>query len=995
MTFSLFNFFLAVTIFFSSFNIKAQNAFQQQVDFKIVASLDTLNQSLNAQCTIKYKNNSSVSLDKIYLHLWWNAYGDKRSAYAEQQLRLYEMDFHFSDAQFSGSYEKFYIEQEGSPLDCHPFKKEGHQYSDIVEVILNTPCAANTTVELIIDYSLKIPYNFSRAGYGNDVYRFTQWYPKPAVFDSDGWHPMPYLDMGEIYYDFGNYDINLSIPSSFVVGHTGELSSIEKNDSIQIISYNAKNVVDFAWFASEKFIKESRRIRIKEKEIELNVLRKKESHSWKNALDLLQRSSIFYSDKIGEYPYSQISIVEGSSSRSSDMEYPMVAIIDHKKDEQVLDHLIAHEIGHNWFYGILATNERKHPWMDEGLNSFHDHQYNDANYKKPLYNEVISKIFSSPDSELSLIQQFVSHAQSINRDSKIRYLRDDIDPMNYISLNYEKIAWALSYLQSYLGLDVFEACIKKYYESYKFKHPRPNDLQSVFESTSEKKLDWFFEGLLNSKERFDYKIFSCSRHDDNYKLIIANNGDLILPFHLTAFNTDNEIIYNKWFEGIAKSERKEIELSAEDVHRFSLNGKLPFLDINRGNNHYFPNNTIFKRQKFKSNLLFKTSDSRFLNTNWIPVLTANAYDGLMTGLAVSNGLFPATNFRWFINTSFGFKSIEPIGIFSMEKDIYFTKGNIRKLTLGLSGKKFHFFSNKNLDYDLKYSKLKPAFTIHFSKKATQNAFLNYSAHLLNTEEALFNGESDPEIKSNLSIVHQLNYGHNWDRRLSRNKILIQLEYEDYDRFNQTQAEYLKLNLDFKKKVYISTSNKFFVRAFGSYFIVNSERESANYSDAITRSSIALSDQGFSDRSFEEYYFARTKQSGLFSRQFSENDSGFKTATGSSQKVGMSNDWAIALNLKSDLPIGNFLFLKFRPFLDLALVNTKSVTNDALKAQFYYSGGIALELGDFFGISLPILNSAEIENIYKSQSFLSRLSFRLNLNLLNVYQYADDPYELVR
>lgn len=981
--------FLGFILFHIGSSVNAQNYFQQKVDFDIKAKLDTLTRTLSAQCKISYTNNSSKALNEIYLHLWWNSHSDKQSAYADQKLERSSYDFHFGNDAFMGAYKDISINQNQNKLEFSYYNNNGKINRDIAIVKLDQPCLPGATIDIDIEYTLAIPYMYSRFGLHQGLYSFTQWYPKPAVFDKSGWHQMPYLDIGEFYYDFGDFNVILDVPGDMEIAATGTRIKLKSENGRKIEEFRAENVTDFAFFISPDLIRVSKVFETDDRTIELNVFRRELNQDWDNAMKYLERTIRFFEDNVGPYPYPQVSIVEGSDSSSSGMEYPMITIIDHNSEEQVLDHLIAHEIGHNWFYGILASNEREYAWLDEGINTYFEEAYIRQHYSEPVYESEIPKAFRSRKSELDLLSMIVLELQNSNRDLAVNTPSSQMDIFNYGVQSYQKMGWALEYLRSYLGEDVFNACVKSYYSEWAFRHPDPKAIQEVFEDVSSQKLDWFFDELLNTTKRFDYRIDRVEATGQEIRIGVSQKGRLNIPYHISVFDASDSLIFNKWFDGLEKDESivTAIYPDLQKADRITINGHVPFLDTNRKNNHYFLRNGVCKRHKLRFNFPVRTSDSRYYSVNWAPSLMMNGYDGLMTGIQFTNDVFPSGSFKYYANLGFGWNTHKPAGFFSVKKSFNSNSRKFRKWELGLDGKRFHYF-----DYPgayLKYQKLVPGVSIHFSRSIRQNYSIEYKAHLLEVDFDDFDESGVLTINKKSNLVHQLNFKSDWHHRLSQNSLMLRLEYDNYESIIEKE-HYLKFAADFQSDIAIGENSRFDFRMFGTYFILNSQRESSNYSDEFTHGSFALSGLGTNDYLYESYYFARSDRTGFFSRQIDVRDGGFKTSSGNISKTGKSNDWAIAVNLKSDVPIGIFKKLHLRPFLDMAIVSTKSVNNDPLQTAFYYSGGIAIEFGDFLGFYMPFFNSSEIDQFYNGSSLLNRISFRLNLNKLNLWNYMDNP-----
>ena len=969
-----------------------QKYFQQEVEYSIDAQLDTSANELKVECTIRYTNNSQAVLDTLLFHLWWNALSDKQSAFATQFLAMGLSQFHFSADSEMGAYFDLNIADSGG----HLLKYEKYRnHPDIIHIALENRLNPGETAELKFDYWLKIPYAFSRFGLIENTYQFTQWYPKPAVYDREGWHPMPYLSFGEFYSEFGDFEVSLHVPQHMKLGYTGVLSKRQFTDIGMLYHIKAEKVHDFAWFGSTDFVVEKDVLNSGTKKVDIEVLHKGKDIEWVNAMSYAKESLLFFSKQVGEYPYPKLTVVQGSKSNNGAMEYPMITIVDGVQDGPHLDHLINHEIGHNWFYGILASNERDHAWIDEGLTSFYDHKYFSEKYKRDAYDDLIPSWYRHDHAEYALIESLVIQMQNINRDLPVGHNSEDNDILNYLSNNYEKMSMALSYLESYLSKALFNQAIKVFYNRWKFKHPGPSDLQRAFEEVSGKDLDWFFFGLIRQNKRIDYKILQSSVKDDSLNIKIKNNGNLIAPFEISLYDKDNTILFRKWYEGLELGETRDLVFHIPQVHRVSVNGESVMIEINRRNNHHHISSVFPAMEPIKFKWGLHAEDSRVNEIHFLPAINFNVYDGLMTGAMLSNTTFPTEDFRWFANVTYGFESKKISGIFNIEKDFINQRKNFRKISIGLEGRRFDNSSSDNPEYHIGYWKLVPKLGIHFSDDIFTNFELSYKAHIYNQEYLLFLPSNYVMIENFSGLVHQLNLSFENRRRLSHNNGYVRLEYESYNpAFNDRPQDYLKLSMEWNKNIRIGSDARFFARFYGAGFIHNTERNSSNYSDIFVRSSIALTAQGFNDYTYDNLYFGRMEQTGLLSRQIDNEQGGFKNGFGSSQKIGMSNDYAVMLNFKTDIPVGFLAKSGLRPYLDLALSSTKGFDNDPLENIFYYSAGLAWEFGDVFGIYLPLIHSDEIRQAYSGSNLLSRISFKINFEQFNLWNLADNPGQLV-
>ncbi len=540
MKFNLVVFFLALSLIATA--QKKENYFQQKVDYDINVELNPESKEIVGNLKIIYTNNSNKNLDFIWFHLWPNAYKDKTTSLYQQLSKISDRNEKIEIEHESG-----FIDQLNWKINNIPARFEQDQKSiDIIKLLLPKPLLPNEAITITTPFRVKLPDYFSRSGYKNSQFIITQWYPKPAVYDNYGWHPMPYLDMGEFYSEFGYFNVNITVPANYVIGASGMLqnkeelenyktigilnntiikSAILANDSSdyeklisklrlykplgtktkKTLNFKAENVHDFAWFADPEFIVQFDSVKLyTKKNVDLfSYYHKQSIGKWMMSNQYLKDAINHYSINVGEYPYGIASVVEGPlNSGSGGMEYPMVTMITQPDaTAEGLDATITHEVGHNWFYGILASNERIHAWMDEGMNTFFQFRYEAKKYhSNSILPKTPEKLKLIPVADFekivykTLTQMKANHEIDKPTDEfKLGY--------DYGSSVYLKAAMWMYKLEKEMGKDDFQKGIELYFNRWKFKHPYPDDFRDIMEEVEGKSLKKIFK-LLNSKEPF-------------------------------------------------------------------------------------------------------------------------------------------------------------------------------------------------------------------------------------------------------------------------------------------------------------------------------------------------------------------------------------------------------------------------------------------------------------------------------------------------------------
>ena len=321
---------------------------QQHIDYTIDVTLNDKQKTLDAFEKMVYTNNSPDTLNFIWFHLWPNAYKNDKTAFTDQQLELGNTAFYFSNKEQRGYVNRLDFKVDGitSKIEDHP------QYIDIIKLVLPKPLAPHEKITITTPFHEKLPFNFSRGGYDGESFQITQWYPKPAVYDKNGWHAMPYLDQGEFYSEFGSFDVRITVPKNYVVAATGILQNLDEKEWLsergnfdwqpkkqkvktnsgiiktvkqeypassnetKTLQYKQDSIHDFAWFADKRFIVNLDTCKLSSGNLVTVYCfyTPQEAVSWKNGVHYAKEALRFYSNEVGEYPYHVASVVQGPQS---------------------------------------------------------------------------------------------------------------------------------------------------------------------------------------------------------------------------------------------------------------------------------------------------------------------------------------------------------------------------------------------------------------------------------------------------------------------------------------------------------------------------------------------------------------------------------------------------------------------------------------------------------------------------------------------------------
>jgi hypothetical protein len=1003
---------LSILFILLPFSIFGQSYFQQEVNHTIKVKLNDKNHTLSAFEEIEYKNNSSVDLDTIYMHLWPNAYQSTFSALGRQKMEDGDLDMHFSDSIDKGFIDSLDFKINGTSVGYSSYQ----DHLDIAIIVLPNPLKAGESITITTPFRVKIPNaSFSRLGHVGESYMITQWFPKPAVFDKDGWHPIPYLNQGEFYSEFGSYDVTVTLPDNYVVGSTGDLKTqseldflndlnistrnkIEKknlvtlnkagfvsnkipasSETFKTLRYTQSNIHDFAWFADKRFhvLKSSVDLPRHDRTVtSWAMFTDKEAHLWKNASTYLDSAIYYYSLWNGDYPYNQVTAVDGTIAAGGGMEYPNVTVIGGSGSAFLLEQVIVHEVGHNWFYGILGSNERDHPWMDEGLNSLNENRYIETRYPNANltimaggFKKIASKFGIDKLKTKSIHEYSYLLNARRNLDQPIEHKSVDYTSSNYGGVVYSKTAIVFDYLLAYLGDSLFDHCMRTYYDEWHFKHPGPDDLRQIFEKETGKQLSWMFDDLIKTTKKIDYAITGMKKLNGKDQVVVQNKGDVQGPFSLTYFK-DGEIVKTFWDDGLNMISYHPID--KELIDEVKIDYELDIPEINRTNNNLHVKGLFKTSEPITLQLLGGIEDPEQNTLYYTPVGGWNKYDGLMLGFSFYNHTFPEKKFEYTLTPLFSLGTLTPTGMGDVHYHMYPSERNfIQRLTLGSEYQTFHF--HKEEAGTGRFHKLAPYLEIDFQKKKRrskwkQTARINYNfiSEIINLDNATFPAD----------YIQALRVGY----KLSNSQVLkpfsVNLDYEQGNLSNDFSGnqQYIKASLTAKWRInYNWNLDGIDLRFFAGHFFKNTSSSS--------RLNWKLAGQGgTSDYLYDHIFLGRTQSHpDALAQQLVENHGAFKAPTG----YGSSNSWLIAGNIKVDLPIP-ILGL----YADAGLFPVHIVSTGEIEKRFLYNVGVHLSIKkDLFDIYIPFALHEDLSGEYefKNISFLQRIRFTFNIKELNPFK----------
>lgn len=509
---------------------------QQEVSYTMNIDMDVEKHQFTGDQEIVYTNNSPDTLTQVFYHLYFNAFQpgsmmdvrsrnipdpDKRIGNRIEALTKEEIGYHQVE----------WLKQDEQALSFEVNET-------VLQAALAKPLAPGSSTTLKMKFNSQVPIQIRRSGRNNAEgvdYTMTQWYPKLAEYDRHGWHPDPYVAR-EYYGVFGSFDVTIAIPYYYVVGGTGTLQSSEgiwrvkseeggvstmelvpHKGSIRKWRFKADNIHDFAWAADTGFVHTMSKSK---GGVDLHYYYlPKYSETWTRLPKYTETFFDKMSERYGKYPYPQFSVIQGGDGG---MEYPMCTMLKGTGKMNGLVGVMVHESIHNWYYGILASNENQYPWMDEGFTSYAE-------------SDVLNLMTPEP-----VVNAHKGSFRGYNFLVKSGQIEPLSTPADYFGRNrtygisaYSRGEVFLAQLRYIMGEEVFLKAMRAYFEKWKFKHPDPWDFIKVMEDVSGIQLDWYLNFWLNTVKSVDYGIKEVKSKDRGLAVELERIGEMPMPLRVT------------------------------------------------------------------------------------------------------------------------------------------------------------------------------------------------------------------------------------------------------------------------------------------------------------------------------------------------------------------------------------------------------------------------------------------------------------------------------
>ena len=538
-----FSFLLLLSI---QFAVAQPERWQQRVQYKMDIDFDVKKHQFNGNQTIKYTNNSPDTLDRIFYHLYFNAFQpgsmmDVRSrTISDPDPRVDDRIFKLTPDEI-GFHKISALSQDGIPLQFE-------MVETILEVKLAKPILPGKTTTLDMSFSSQVPLQIRRSGRNNAEgidYSMAQWYPKLCEYDYQGWHANPYIGR-EFYGVWGDFDVTLHIDANYMVGGTGYLQNPEqigkgytqntvtpKPDKNGKLSWHfiAPNVHDFLWAADPDYTHTSLK---RADGLTLHFFYQandKTKDNWEALPAIMDKAFDYINKNFGQYDYKQYSFIQGGDGG---MEYPMATLITGERNIGSLAGVAVHELMHSWYQMMLATNESLYAWMDEGFTSYASSRV----MQHLIENKILMQGRVAANPQAGNYAGYFNLAKSGFEEPLSTHADHFQTNRAYGLAAYSKGSVFLAQLEYVLGKPIFDQALLRYFYTWKGKHPNVNDFIRVFEKSSQLELDWYKEYFYHTTLTVDYAINNVSSMDNNTLVILERKGKVPMPVDIVITKKD-------------------------------------------------------------------------------------------------------------------------------------------------------------------------------------------------------------------------------------------------------------------------------------------------------------------------------------------------------------------------------------------------------------------------------------------------------------------------
>ena len=535
--------------FIFSLSSAQQNAYyQQSAKYKMDIDVDAENFTYQGKQTLTYTNNSPDELKVVYFHLYWNAF--KAGSMMDQRVGGQGKNGD-SRLQKDGISRLASIPKtEEGAQNIHWIKQNGKDLKfeiqeTIMKVELATPIKPNSSTTFTMDWDAVIPMQIRRSGRNNregiDM-TVTQWYPKIAEYDYDGWATFDYVGR-EFHAPFSDFEVNIKIDKNYVIGAGGilenplevkgydEKATIKTDDKNKATwKWSAKNMLDFAWAADKDYTVENFTV-LDGPKVYYVYQKSDKTKLWSDSKPYITQFFQLMNATFGRYTYPTYSFIQGGDGG---MEYGMCTmILGEANSLEGLLGLMVHEGGHSWNQQIMAYNESMRPWMDEGFTSY---------YENLVMHQILPPKVATANPFVGTLNAYRNFVKRGIEEPAVWFGDHHDNGGAYSFASYVKGELFLVQLGYIMGEQNLSVTMKEFYNTWKLKHPTDRDLMHIAQKVSGMDLKWFQNYWINTTKTIDYGIKEVKYDANSTTITLINNGTVPMPIDFSILTKDKKVI---------------------------------------------------------------------------------------------------------------------------------------------------------------------------------------------------------------------------------------------------------------------------------------------------------------------------------------------------------------------------------------------------------------------------------------------------------------------
>ena len=558
--------------------LAARQASPQNASYTLAATLDPTARTITGRGRLTWRNIATLPATELRFHMYWNAWRDRSSTFFREEALVQPPASWRADDAASIDLTTLSLVTAKGTQDLlsrarYIAPDDGNDRDrTVLSVPLDAPVPPGGVIDIDLAWTSRVPRTFARTGAIDNYFFIAHWFPKLGVLEQTGWNTHQFHWSTEFYADFGVYDVTLTVPSGWAVGATGRAQSKTDNgNGTTTHRYVQADVHDFAWTTSPDFLDMTRRLDVSGASgVDVRLLLQPEH--WNQAdrhFDPAALALSRFSEWFGPYPHGHLTIVdpvtivsEAQGGTTDGMEYPTLITAGtrwsnpwrHVDPEEV----VIHEVGHQFWQGVVGSNEFDHAWMDEGVTTYATGRLMEEAYAGRF--RTVERFFGGL---VPWTYMDVPWSRDIHGNRLFGYrVAPDWDapstpswrywPTAARSITYAKPALWLTSLERMFGREMVQKTLAEFYARGTFRHPAPDELFAIASSVAGRDLTWFFDAVHRSAATFDYavvKVTSDGRTNPETienTIVIRRLRDGVFPVEVRTTFDDGHSISERW-----------------------------------------------------------------------------------------------------------------------------------------------------------------------------------------------------------------------------------------------------------------------------------------------------------------------------------------------------------------------------------------------------------------------------------------------------------------